>query len=39
MTTLRMEPEPDGGLRATLEHGTGTTLDDQSTLDADPDAS
>ena len=37
VTTLRMEPEPDGGLRATLEHGTGTTLDDQSTLDADPD--
>lgn len=33
VTTLRMEPEPDGGLRATLEHGTGETLDDQSTLD------
>ncbi|RZS67898.1 GT2 family glycosyltransferase [Agromyces ramosus] len=32
VTTLRMEPEPDGGLRATLEHGTGMTLDDQSTL-------
>lgn len=33
VTTLRMEPESDGGLRATLEHGTGETLDDQSTLD------
>ena len=33
MTTLQMIPEPNGGLRATLEHGTGTTLDDQSTLD------
>ena len=33
VTTLRMEPEVDGGLRATLEHGTGETLDDQSTLD------
>lgn len=33
VTTLRMEPEADGGLRATLEHGTGETLDDQSTLD------
>ena len=33
VTTLRMEPEPDGGLRATLEHGTGMTLDDQSTLE------
>lgn len=32
VTTLRMEPEPDGGIRATLEHGTGATLDDQSTL-------
>ncbi|KRE26058.1 glycosyltransferase [Agromyces sp. Soil535] len=32
VTTLRMEPEADGGLRATLEHGTGQTLDDQSTL-------
>ncbi len=33
VTTLRMEPESDGGLRATLERGTGLTLDDQSTLD------
>ena len=33
VTTLQMIPEPNGGLRATLEHGTGTTLDDQSTLD------
>ncbi|WP_187432444.1 glycosyltransferase [Agromyces mariniharenae] len=33
VTTLWMEPEVDGGLRATLEHGTGETLDDQSTLD------
>ena len=33
VTTLRMEPEADGGIRATLEHGTGQTLDDQSTLD------
>lgn len=32
VTTLRMEPEPDGGIRTTLEHGTGATLDDQSTL-------
>ena len=32
VTTLRMQPEPDGGVRATLEHGTGLTLDDQSTL-------
>ncbi|HEU0182846.1 MAG TPA: hypothetical protein VFR16_11700, partial [Agromyces mariniharenae] len=33
VTTLWMEPEVDGSLRATLEHGTGETLDDQSTLD------
>lgn len=33
VTTLLMEPEADGGIRATLEHGTGETLDDQSTLD------
>ncbi|WP_169053775.1 glycosyltransferase [Agromyces sp. H66] len=33
VTTLVMEPERDGGIRATLEHGTGATLDDQSTLD------
>jgi GT2 family glycosyltransferase len=33
VTTLRMEPEANGGIRATLEHGTGETLDDQSTLD------
>ncbi|MEV1129848.1 glycosyltransferase [Agromyces sp. NPDC049794] len=32
ITTLRMEPESDGGIRATLEHGAGATLDDQSTL-------
>ncbi|MDF2575069.1 MAG: hypothetical protein K0S05_1981 [Agromyces sp.] len=32
VTTLRMAPEPDGGVRATLEHGMGATLDDQSTL-------
>ncbi|WP_350347298.1 glycosyltransferase [Agromyces sp. G08B096] len=34
VTTLRMAPLEDGGLRAWLEHGAGTTLDDQSTLDA-----
>jgi GT2 family glycosyltransferase len=33
VTTLRMQPESDGGMRATLEHGGGLTLDDQSTLD------
>ena len=33
VTTLRLRPEADGGIGATLEHGTGTTLDDQSTLD------
>ncbi|MFF2370085.1 glycosyltransferase [Agromyces sp. NPDC058110] len=32
VTTLRMQPLPDGGLRATLVHGLGETLDDQSTL-------
>lgn len=32
VTTLRIEPEPDGGIRSTLEHGAGTTLDEQSTL-------
>jgi hypothetical protein len=29
-----MEPLAGGGLRSWLEHGTGATLDDQSTLDA-----
>lgn len=33
VTTLRLRPEADGGIRATLEHGAGATLDDQSTLD------
>lgn len=33
VTTLLMEPEADGGIRATLAHGTGETLDDRSTLD------
>jgi GT2 family glycosyltransferase len=33
VTTLRMKPESDGGITAALEHGTGETLDDQSTLD------
>ncbi|MGI9823154.1 glycosyltransferase [Agromyces sp. Marseille-Q5079] len=32
VATLRMEPLAGGGLRATLEHGTGETLDDQSTI-------
>ncbi len=32
VTTLHLEPEADGGLRATLERGTGLTLDDQSTI-------
>ncbi|MFK4729836.1 glycosyltransferase [Agromyces mediolanus] len=32
VTTLRLVPEADGGLRATLEHGAGATLDEQSTL-------
>ncbi|WP_022888339.1 glycosyltransferase family 2 protein [Agromyces italicus] len=34
VTTLRLTPDTDGSLRATLERGTGTTLDDQSTLAA-----
>jgi len=34
VTTLRMAPLTGGGLRAWLEHGTGATLDDQSTIDA-----
>ncbi|MFB6609567.1 glycosyltransferase family 2 protein [Agromyces sp. NPDC056379] len=33
VTTLRMQPEVDGSIRSTLEHGTGTTLDEQSTLE------
>ncbi|QAY74561.1 glycosyltransferase family 2 protein [Agromyces protaetiae] len=32
VATLRLEPLAGGGLRAWLEHGAGTTLDDQSTL-------
>lgn len=32
VATLRMQPLDDGGLRATLAHGLGETLDDQSTL-------
>ena len=32
VTTLRIEPEPGGGIRSTLERGAGTTLDEQSTL-------
>ncbi|MET4160157.1 glycosyltransferase [Agromyces sp. PvR057] len=32
VATLRMQPLDDGGLRATLVHGLGETLDDQSTL-------
>ncbi|HEY0259667.1 MAG TPA: glycosyltransferase family 2 protein [Lacisediminihabitans sp.] len=32
--TLVLTPEPEGRLSATLERGTGTTLDDQSTLAA-----
>ena len=32
VTSLVMQPEVDGGLGATLEHGAGQTLDDQSTL-------
>ncbi|WP_160424562.1 glycosyltransferase [Agromyces seonyuensis] len=32
VTTLLLVPEEAGGLRATLEHGAGTTLDEQSTL-------
>lgn len=34
VTTLRLTPGADGSLRATLERGTGTTLDEQSTLAA-----
>jgi len=30
--TLRLTPQPDGGIAAQLVHGTGETLDDQSTL-------
>lgn len=33
VTTLRIQPESDGSIRSTLEHGTGTTLDEQSTLE------
>lgn len=32
VTTLRIVPQPDGGIRSTLEHGAGATLDEQSTL-------
>ncbi|MFD6054827.1 glycosyltransferase family 2 protein [Agromyces sp. NPDC060279] len=32
VTTLRLVPQADGGLRATLEHGAGATLDEQSTF-------
>ena len=32
VTSLVMQPGADGGLGATLEHGTGQSLDDQSTL-------
>ncbi|WP_353809272.1 glycosyltransferase family 2 protein [Agromyces sp. SYSU T00194] len=42
VATLRLVPQEGGGLRAVLEHGAGTTLNDQSTLaataeDLDPD--
>ncbi|WP_195760600.1 glycosyltransferase family 2 protein [Agromyces kandeliae] len=30
--TLRMQPTADGGIRATIERGSGATLDQQSTL-------
>ncbi|MFT2816881.1 glycosyltransferase [Leifsonia sp. A12D58] len=30
--TLIIEPQPDGGILATIERGAGVTLDDQSTL-------
>lgn len=33
VTTLRIQPEADGSIRATLERGAGTTLDEQSTLE------
>lgn len=36
--TLRLEPTPDGGIRSTVERGSGTTLDAQSTLAATRDA-
>ncbi|MGX5695883.1 glycosyltransferase [Agromyces soli] len=32
VATLRLVPQPDGGVQATLEHGEGATLDDQSTF-------
>ena len=32
VTTLRIQPEPGGGIRSTLERGSGQTLDEQSTL-------
>lgn len=32
--TLVLDAQPDGGLSATLSRGEGTTLDDQSTLEA-----
>ncbi|BDZ65805.1 glycosyltransferase [Agromyces mangrovi Wang et al. 2018] len=38
VATLRLVPQADGGLRAVLEHGAGTTLDEQSTLAATADA-
>ncbi|PWC03825.1 glycosyltransferase [Agromyces badenianii] len=33
VTTLRIQPEDDGSIRATLERGAGATLDEQSTLE------
>lgn len=36
--TLRLQPTPDGGIRSTVERGSGTTLDAQSTLAATRDA-
>ena len=32
VTTMRLTPDADGSLRATLERGRGVTLDEQSTL-------
>ena len=32
VTTMRLTPDTDGSLRATLERGRGVTLDEQSTL-------
>lgn len=32
--TLELRPQANGGLEATLERGVGTTLDEQSTVDA-----